>query len=66
VDHSPADRAAEAGVMICVFKHSGDFTSDKLIAVRTFDAEQRLIITSAVQAAFVQVESFSRQLSVTF
>jgi len=65
-DYWPADGTAKADVVICVLQHGGDLAGDKLIAVGAFDAEQRLIVGRAVQAAFVQIEPLGRQRTVTF
>ena len=64
--HSPADRTAETGVVVCVLKNRNDFSSNELMAVRASDAKQRLVVIGAVQSTFVHVESFSRQLPTTF
>jgi len=53
--------------MICVFEHTDNFTGDELTAIAALDAELRLIVTRAVQAALVHVErTVSRQTLVAF
>ena len=52
--------------MICVFEHSDDFAGDELVAVAALDAELRLVVVRAVQAAVVHVEPVSRQTLAAF